>query len=102
MHHIQAIRSSHYRKLLHIQKTENGLKMTCWSSWGKSQLLAEILLMSFERVTVLRELLEMAIGFASKLPQQIRRCDLIKTLPSTVSSNQWLRRGGRGVVPIKV
>jgi len=65
-------------------------------------LLAEILLMSFERVTAPRELLEMAIGFASKLLQQTQRCDLITALPSAESSNPWLCWGGRGAAPAKV
>lgn len=58
--------------------------------------------MSFKRVTELRELLEMTIGFASKLLQQTHCCDLITALPSTVSRNWCLCRGGRGLVPIKV
>lgn len=76
--------------------------MTCWSCRGKSQLLTEILLMSFERITALELLLEMAIGFSSKLPQQTRRCNPTTALPSAGSSNRWPCWGGRGVVPIKV
>lgn len=95
MNRVHTTRSSCYRKLLETQKQGNRLKVACWSSWGKSRFLTEILLMSFERVTALGEVLQMAIGFVSEVEQQTSRQDLIRALLSTVPA--W---GGRGAVPI--
>lgn len=51
--------------------------------------------MSFKRAMSLRLLLEMAIGFASKLPQKRLPHDLIPAVTSVCA-------GGRGAVPVQV
>lgn len=62
MNCVHTTRSSCYRRLLETQGTENRWKVACWSSWGKSQFLTEILLMSLGRVMALREVLRWQWG----------------------------------------